>query len=87
MPALDVNRRRNVVHQFAGIAPISLQEKRLLVTAATLADRVIKDSFGPVVHKIDLLITAQRLRKLAIVRWHVAVSITTDRIDQPVVLG
>ena len=74
------------MHQFTGVAPVGLQEKGLLVTTATLADRVIEDALAPAIHEIKLFIAGQRLRKPVVVRRHVGVAIDTYRIHEEWVL-
>ncbi len=63
MPSLHHDRRRNVMHDLTGIAPVGLQQERLPMVAATLANRVIENALGPIVHEIDFFVAGQRLGK------------------------
>jgi hypothetical protein len=82
MAALDVDRRRDVVHDLTGIAAIGLQQEGLLVRPAALAHRVIEESLGAVVHEIDLFVSGQRLREFPVVRRHIAVAVDADGVHR-----
>ena len=49
------------MHDLSGIATVCLQQERLVVSAATAADRIIEHAFGPIVHEIRFFVAGQRL--------------------------
>src|SRR5262249_4893697 len=77
---VDVDRRRDVVHDFAGVAAVGLQQEGLLVRSALLADRIVEDALGAVVHDVDLFVPRERLREAPIVGRKVSVHVDGARI-------
>ena len=67
-----VNRRRQVVHHFAGVAFVGLQQERFGVGAAAGTGAVVEDALGAVVDEVGIVVAGQGLGEFLVVGREIA---------------
>jgi len=78
----DEDRRGDVVHDFASVAAVGLNEERPVVVAASLADWIVKNAFAAGKQHVFLDVSCGFSREFLVVGGKVTVSIYCSGINE-----